>query len=63
MQWWLAGLDPDSTKKYNLTARWLLRQSGVVRQRGEEFSRSDLAYQPEVLGKDFDGNTYVGKEG
>ncbi|OLP95056.1 hypothetical protein AK812_SmicGene22852 [Symbiodinium microadriaticum] len=61
MQWWLAGLDPDSTKKYNLTARWLLRQSGVVRQRGEEFSRSDLAYQPEVLGKDFDGNTYVGK--
>ena len=61
MQWWLAGLDRESTKKYNLAARWLLRQTGVVRQRGEEFSPSELEYQPEVLGKDFDGNTFVEK--
>ena len=37
MSWWLSSLDQESTKKYNLAARWLLRQSGVVRQRGEEF--------------------------
>eukprot|EP00913_Durusdinium_trenchii_P033105 g30995.t1 len=48
MSWWLAGLDIQSTKKYNLAARWLLRQSGVVRQRGEEFDPADLTYQQEV---------------
>ena len=48
MNWWLAGLDLQSTKKYNLAARWLLRQSGVVRQRGEEYEPHELAYQQEV---------------
>ncbi|CAK9100569.1 Alpha-galactosidase (Melibiase) [Durusdinium trenchii] len=48
MSWWLAGLDIQSTKKYNLAARWLLRQSGVVRQRGEEFDPAELEYQKEV---------------
>ena len=41
-------MDLESTKKYNLAARWLLRQSGVVRQRGEEFTPDELAYQKEV---------------
>ncbi|CAE7881426.1 agaA, partial [Symbiodinium necroappetens] len=45
MQWWLSSLDAESTKKYNLAARWLLRQSGTVRQRGEEFSPDELQYQ------------------
>ncbi|CAK9000166.1 unnamed protein product [Durusdinium trenchii] len=48
MSWWLAGLDIESTKKYNLAARWLLRQSGMVRQRGEEFDPAELEYQREV---------------
>ncbi|CAK9081636.1 unnamed protein product [Durusdinium trenchii] len=48
MSWWLAGLDIQSTKKYNLAARWLLRQSGVVRQRGEEFDPRDLEFQKEI---------------
>ena len=48
MSWWLAGLDIQSTKKYNLAARWLLQQSGVVRQRGEEFDPAELEYQKEV---------------
>ncbi|CAE7634513.1 agaA [Symbiodinium necroappetens] len=45
MQWWLSSLDAEATKKYNLAARWLLRQSGTVRQRGEEFSPEDLQCQ------------------
>ncbi|CAK9053659.1 unnamed protein product [Durusdinium trenchii] len=49
MAWWLAGLDVQSTKKYNLAARWLLRQSGVVRQRGEEFDPSELEYKRAVM--------------
>ncbi|CAE7780296.1 tenm3, partial [Symbiodinium necroappetens] len=46
MAWWMSSLDSASTMKYNLAARWLLRQSGIVRQRGEEFSPEDLAFQP-----------------
>ena len=52
MDWWCSALDLASTTKYNLAARWLLRQSGVVRQRGEEFSPQELAHQPEVKGED-----------
>ena len=52
MMWWQSALDLESTKKYNLAARWLLRQSGVVRQRGEEFTPEELAYQKEVKGTD-----------
>ncbi|CAE7229821.1 pol [Symbiodinium sp. CCMP2592] len=55
MNWWLSSLDVESTKKFNLAARWLLRQSGVVRQRGEEFAPEDLVYQKEVKAKDPDG--------
>ena len=51
MPWWMEALDVQSTKKYNLAARWLLRQSGIVRQRGEEFTPAELAFQP-VTAKD-----------
>ena len=40
------------TKKYNLAARFLLRQSGTVRQRGEEFLPEELEYQREVRARD-----------
>ncbi len=46
MAWWTQSLDLQSTKKFNLAARWLLRQTGIVRQRGEEFDPQDLAYKP-----------------
>ncbi|CAK9059555.1 Teneurin-3, partial [Durusdinium trenchii] len=52
MTWWLEALDVQSTKKYNLAARWLLRQSGIVRQRGEEFTPAELAFQPAIMAKD-----------
>ena len=50
--WWISSLDLESTKRYNLAARWLLRKSGIVRQRGEEFDPSELAYKPAVEGAD-----------
>ena len=46
MKWWVSSLDLESTKKYNLAARFLLRQTGIVRQHGEEFSPEDLQYRP-----------------
>ena len=52
MRWWVSSLDLRSTSKYNLAARWLLKQSGIVRQRGEEFSPEDLAYKPAVMIRD-----------
>ena len=55
MQWWLSSLDVESTKKFNLAARWLLRQSGVVRQRGEEFTPKELEYQRAVTTTDTEG--------
>lgn len=58
MSWWVSSLDLESTRKYNLAARWLLRQSGVVRQRGEEFLPEELSYKPAVTGVDpQDGST------
>ena len=42
MNWWMASLDMESTKKYNVAARWALRQYGVVRARCEEFDPDDL---------------------
>ena len=41
MSWWISSLDLDSTRKYNLAARWLLRQTGIARARGEEFEPKD----------------------
>ena len=59
MSWWVSSLDLESTKKYNLAARWLLRQTGVVRQRGEEFSPEDLQFQKEVRTTDTEGVSIV----
>ena len=60
MTWWVSALDLESTKKYNLAARWLLRQSGTVRQRGEEFLPEELEYQREESAVDPDsGETIV----
>ena len=52
MTWWTSALDLQSTLKYNLAASWLLRQSGIVRQRGEEFLPEELEAQQEVTGID-----------
>ena len=52
MAWWTSSLNLEDTKKYNLAARWLLRQTGAVRARGEEFDPSELTYQKAVLGVD-----------
>lgn len=46
VSWWVSSLDLASTTKYNLAARFLLRQDGVARQRGEEFSPDELQYEP-----------------
>lgn len=54
MKWWVSSLDLESTSKYNLAARWLLRQSGIARQRGEEFDPADLAYKPATYSTDPD---------
>ena len=54
MGWWIASLDPDACKKFNVAARWTLRQVGVVRARCEEFDPDDLAGAPEVTSTDPD---------
>ena len=59
MDWWVSSLDLEATKKFNLAARWLLRQSGVVRQRGEEFTPEELEYQKEMKGTDDAGNEII----
>ena len=38
----MASLDPEQCKKFNIAAKWALRQHGVVRARCEEFDPSDL---------------------
>lgn len=52
MKWWLASLDLPATARYNLAAPWLLRQTGIVRQRGEEFDPKDLQCKPAVTAQD-----------
>ena len=52
MSWWTSSLNLEDTKRYNLAARWLLRQSGAVRARGEEFEPSELEYQKAVVSRD-----------
>lgn len=63
MNWWVSSLDLSSTAKYNLAARWLLRQNGIVRQRGEEFNHQDLQHRPAEYGIDPDsGEQFVIQE-
>ena len=52
MKWWVSSLDLQATAKYNLAARWLLRQTGIVRQRGEEFDPDDLRHVPAQMAID-----------
>lgn len=60
MSWWISSLNIEDTKKYNLAARWLLRQTGSVRARGEEFLPEELAYKKEVTAEDPNtGETFV----
>ena len=48
MEWWRASLDPASCSKFNVVARWTLRQTGLVRARAEEFSPSELEGKKQV---------------
>ena len=52
MEWWIASLDAEHSRKYNIAARWALRQTGVVRARCEEYDPSELVGTAEVIGKD-----------
>ncbi|CAJ1423943.1 unnamed protein product [Effrenium voratum] len=54
-QWWTSSLDLEGTMKYNLSARCLIRQNGIVRQRGEEFDARELMAAKAVTEKDDDG--------
>ena len=63
MSWWIASLDAESCKKYNVAARWALRQSGVVRARCEEFDPSELEGSKEEKATDPDtGESYTVQE-
>ena len=46
VNWWIASLDAESCRKYNVAARWALRQTGVVRARCEEFDPDELKGTP-----------------
>ena len=59
MKWWVSSLDLASTARYNLAARWLMKQSGIVRQRGEEFDPDELKHQPQVEARDPDSGDMV----
>ena len=52
MEWWKASLDPGSCSKFNVAARWTLRQSGLVRARAEEFTPAELAGTPKTESTD-----------
>ena len=52
VSWWISSLDLSSTGKYNLAARFLLRQEGIARQRGEEFTPDELVHRPAEVLKD-----------
>ena len=62
MDWWVSSLDLESTRKFNLAARWLLRQSGPARQRGEEFTPKELEYKRAVKSVDTEGTEIIIEE-
>ena len=59
MNWWIASLDVEASRKYNVAARWALRQYGVVRARCEEFEPDDLLGIKEEKIKDPDSGEEV----
>lgn len=63
MEWWIASLDPVSCSKFNVAARWTLRQTGIVRARCEEFLPSELQGSKEITVEDpATGETVVVEE-
>ena len=54
VMWWISSIDLTGTTKFNLAARFLLRQDGIARQRGEEFNPSDLQHKAAEYGLDPD---------
>jgi len=65
MSWWISSLNIEDTKKYNLAARWLLRQTGSVRARGEEFLPEEFhfsvpSYVDSIDGLSFDASFLEG---
>ena len=58
---WLAGLDLEKTTRYSLAARFLLRQTGATRARGEEFDLDELAYDPGVVSDGLHGEEVVAR--
>lgn len=53
MGWWMiASLDPEACRKFNVAARWTLRQVGAVRARCDEFDPDELAGAAEVVSND-----------
>jgi hypothetical protein len=52
MSWWMASLDAEQCRKYNVAARWALGQYGVVRARCEEFEPDDLLGTSAVMEPD-----------
>ncbi len=60
----MASLDSEGCRKFNVAARWTLRQTGVVRARCEEFGPSELEAKAAVTAVDPDsGETVVLEEG
>ena len=62
MDWWMASLDKEACLKFNVAARWMLRQTGVVRARCEEFAPDELKATPEKKGTDESGASIVVEE-
>ena len=44
--WWLEGEELEKTAKFNLAARFVQRQRGIARVRGEEFDPAELRCRP-----------------
>ena len=59
MNWWLASLDAQSCTKFNVAARWGLRQFGVVRARIEEYDPEELEGVAEERVIDPDSNEEI----
>ena len=60
----MASLDHESCRKFNVAARWTLRQTGVVRARCEEFEPHELEAKQAITAEDPDsGETVVIEEG
>ena len=48
VKWWLAGEDLTVTTKYNIAVRFVNKQNGLAKLKGQEFDPPDIAYKPEV---------------